>query len=123
MHGPASLCRVEPSLVVCAFLVNSRATERRPEAARASKRRAGSTGHRRSTFARLGVLTSLPMRWLVVFIALLGLSAVPRMLAQAPRVRPGFAVEIAQGNSLMSDGMGPYRDGEKGLFATGNVAE
>lgn len=62
------------------------------------------------------------MRRLGVLISLLGLSAVPRILAQTPRVRPSFSVEIPQGKSLMSDGMGPYRDGEKGMIATGNVA-
>jgi hypothetical protein len=78
--------------------------------------------HRSSTLARLVVLISRPMRWLVVSVALLGLLAVPWTLAQAPRVRPSFAVEIPRGNSLMSDGVGPYRDGEKGLIATGNLA-
>ena len=82
----------------------------------------GSTGHRRRALTLLAMLTSLTMRWVVVSIALLGLLAVPRVLAQAPRVRPSFAVEIPQGNSLTSDGMGPYRDGEEGLIATGNFA-
>jgi hypothetical protein len=62
------------------------------------------------------------MCWVVVAVALLGLSAAPRILAQAPRVRPSFAVEIPPGSSLMSDGMGPYRDGERGVIASGNVA-
>ena len=71
---------------------------------------------------RLRVLKSVSMRWLIVSIALPGLLAVPRVLAQAPRVRPSFAVEIPQGNSLMSDSMGPYRDGDEGSIATGNLA-